>query len=81
MIKEWLGLHDLDTSALLAFDNIEAWWCSMVISNNGRRKGLASLLMLVSRGSFRMIEMQGPSKNKSTMATIVLVKIKLEARS
>jgi hypothetical protein len=28
MMKEWLGLHDLDTSALLAFDlqKIKAQW-------------------------------------------------------
>jgi hypothetical protein len=32
---------------VLPFDDIESWWCSVVLTGVGRQKGLVSLLMLV----------------------------------
>jgi hypothetical protein len=73
MIKDWIRLHDIDTLAWLAFDDIEAWWCSLILTNGGRRKGLASLLISWELWNKRNAWI---FKNKSAMTTVVLAKIK-----
>jgi hypothetical protein len=79
MIKVGLGLQKFDTLAWLPYDDIESWWCSMVLTTVGRHKGLASLLTLVSWELWNERN-AGIFKNKSTMPNIVLKKIKIEAR-
>jgi hypothetical protein len=78
MIKDWLGLHNFDTLAWLPFDDIESWWCSVVLTGVGRQKGLVSLLMLIyweiwHERNARIF------KNESTMPNGILKKIKIEA--
>jgi hypothetical protein len=50
----------------LSFDDIEAWWCSVVLTNGGRRKDLTSLHILVS---WKLLNERNARifKNKSTM--------------
>ena len=47
-IKEWLGLFNLDMSVWSGYDSVKAWWCSITRVQGRRRKGLSSLLLLVS---------------------------------
>jgi hypothetical protein len=48
MVKDWLGLIDFDPTSWVAFDNVDDWWTSVAFAHEGRRKSIASLLMLVS---------------------------------
>jgi hypothetical protein len=48
MIKDWLGIVDLDPPSWNAFDDVEGWWTTTALAHDGQRKAIASLLMVVT---------------------------------
>jgi hypothetical protein len=48
MIKNWLGLYDFDPSSWVGFEDVESWWSHLFLACPGRRKAMASLVILVS---------------------------------
>ena len=80
MIAAWLHLHNFDPPSWTAFTNVEVWWTSTVLSHRGRRKAMASLLMLVSWELWNERNAR-IFKHVSTMPTVVFDRIKLESRS
>jgi hypothetical protein len=48
LIKDSLGLVDLDPPSWNACDDVEAWWTTIILAHEGRRKALVSLLMLAT---------------------------------
>jgi hypothetical protein len=79
MIKDWLHIHDFDPASWHEFDSVEQWWTSMVLSHGGRRKAMASLLMLVAWEIWNERNAR-TFKNKSTLPTIIFDRIKSQAR-
>jgi hypothetical protein len=80
MIRDWLHIQDFAPASWHAFDSVEHWWTSMVLTHGGRRKAMASLLMLVAWEIWNERNAR-TFKNKSTMPTIIFDRIKLEART
>ena len=78
-IKTWMGLTSVDITDWSSFDNVNDWWHQMIGVNGNVRKGLASLVMLVSweilneRNArvFRMV---------SSMPNVITSRIKVEVR-
>jgi hypothetical protein len=48
MFKDWFGLVDFDTNSCNNFEEVEGWWTTIAFAHGGRRKSIASLLMLVN---------------------------------
>jgi hypothetical protein len=47
-IKVWLGLHDVDTTAWPAMDNVKDWWTKAICKTGESRKAMTSPAMLIS---------------------------------
>jgi hypothetical protein len=78
MIISWLGLSTVDTTGWVNYDSIKEQWESVIYTNSTRRKYLAFLIMLTSWRIWneRNARVFG---NISTMLTVVMAKIKVEA--
>jgi hypothetical protein len=80
MIQGWLHIHDFDPSSWSGFGSVELWWTSIAFAHAGRRKAMATLLMLVSWEIWKERNAR-TFKNVSTMPTIIFERIKSEART
>jgi hypothetical protein len=80
MIWGWLHIHDFDPASWSEFNSVERWWTSMVLAHGGRRKAMASLLMLIAWDIWNERNAR-TFKNLSTMPTIIFNRIKSEART
>jgi hypothetical protein len=80
MVKAWLGLHSFDPASWMTFNDINSWWLHIVHDHPRRRKAIASLVMLVSWELWNERNARF-FNNKSSMALVVLARIKSEARS
>jgi hypothetical protein len=80
MVKDWLGLHDFEHSDWDNFKDVKTWWLHIVHAHPGRRKAVATLVMLVSWELWNERNAR-VFKHKSSMATATLDRIKFEARS
>jgi hypothetical protein len=79
MVKDWLHIHDFDPSSWSGFDSVEHWLISMAFFHGGRRKTVASLLMLGFQEIWNGRNARS-LKNVNTMPTIVDI-IKSEAKT
>jgi hypothetical protein len=79
-VKDWLGLHDFEPSEWDNFEDVKTWWLHIVHAHPGRRKAVATLVMLVSWELWNERNAR-VFKHKSSMATATLDRIKFEARS
>jgi hypothetical protein len=80
MVKDWFQLQDFHPDAWQGFQDVKAWWFAIVHDGLGRRKAMASLTMLVvwelwNERNARIFN------NKSATPTIVMSKIRCEAKS
>jgi hypothetical protein len=80
MVKDWLGLVDFEPNSWNNFEEVEDWWTTIVFAHGGRRKSVASLLMLVTWELWKERNAR-TFNNKSTMPTTIFEMIKLEART
>jgi hypothetical protein len=80
LVKDWLGIVDFEPHSWLAYDEVEDWWTSIAFAHDGRRKSIATLLMLVTWELWKERNAR-TFNNVSTMPTIIFDKIKLEARN
>jgi hypothetical protein len=78
VLKDWLGLADLDTSIWSNFDTLHDWWCAISGAHTTRWKGLISLLLLTAwelwnESNARVFQ------NVASMPTLVTCNIKSSA--
>ena len=78
MVKEWLGLHDFSPAEWHTFNDARSWWDHILHAHPGRKKALASLLMLVSWEIWNERNRR-VFKNSSTLPSIILDRIKHDA--
>ncbi|PNT69050.1 hypothetical protein BRADI_3g48564v3 [Brachypodium distachyon] len=78
MIRDWLGLVYIDLLHWSSFNSVEDWWCSVINIQGNRRKGMATLVMLVSWEIWNERNARVFRKIFS-MPTVVTSKIKREA--
>jgi hypothetical protein len=79
LVIDWLGIVDFDHHSWLAYDEVEDLWTFVAFAHGGRRT-IASLLMLATLELWKERNAR-TFNNVSTMPTIILDKIKLEART
>jgi hypothetical protein len=48
MVKVWLDFPSFDPMDWSSFHDVESWWLHIVYSHPGRRKQMATLVMIVS---------------------------------
>jgi hypothetical protein len=80
MIRYWLGLVDFDPTSWSPFDDVEEWWTTIALAHEGRRKAMASLLMLVTWELWKERNARN-FNNVSTLPIVIFGKIKSEART
>jgi hypothetical protein len=80
MVKDWLGLVDFDRSSWNHFEDVEVWWTTTAFVHGGRRKSVASLLMLVTWELWKERNAR-TFNNKGTLSTTIFDIIKLEVRT
>ena len=72
-LKNWLGLHDINTDEWLAIPTVKDWWTEVIHKRGDSRKAMALLAMLVSWE----IWLERNARESST-ATMLIHKIKDE---
>ncbi|KAF7098048.1 hypothetical protein CFC21_099817 [Triticum aestivum] len=74
-----MGLTNVDIADWSSFDNVKDWWHHMVGVNANVRKGLASVVMLVSWEIWNERNAR-VFRNVSSMPYVITSRIKTEAR-
>lgn len=77
-MKAWLGLTDIHAETLSCFNSVMEWLDSMVNVNAHTRKGIASIVVLVSWGIWNKQNAR-VFRNISAMLSIIMGKIKVKA--
>jgi hypothetical protein len=78
-IKTWMGLTGVDITDWSSFDNVNDWWHHLVGVNGNVRKGLASLVMLVSWEIWNERNAR-VFRKVSSMPNVITSRIKAEVR-
>jgi hypothetical protein len=79
MVKDWLVV-DFEPNSWNDFKEAEHWWTTIAFAHGGRRKSVASLLMLVTWELWKERNAR-TFNNKSTLPTTIFEMIKLEGRT